>query len=105
MDKEEESRQKEKESDITKELEDHVRVLIEKEEQRKKRAMVQKRGSTKSIHEEEDEQSDGYDDAVRQFLLDININDKQVAQVHKQHDNYLSAAKTLKNMAYSDPRI
>ena len=40
MDKEEESRQKEKESDITKELEDHVRVLIEKEEQRKKRAMV-----------------------------------------------------------------
>ena len=43
-----------------------------------KRAKVQKRGSGMSIYEDDDDQSDGYDDAVKKFLRDIKINESKI---------------------------
>ena len=51
--------------------------MMDKESEAK-RAKVQKRGSGMSIHEDDDDQSDGYDDAVKKFLSDIKINESKI---------------------------
>ena len=51
--------------------------MMDKESEAK-RAKVQKRGSGMSIYEDDDDQSDGYDDAVKKFLRDIKINESKI---------------------------
>ena len=61
-------------------------------------------GSADSIHEEDDEHSDDYDDAVRKFLKDVKVNEATNLEQQQPVQPKLEA-KTLKHMAYQDPRL
>ena len=62
-------------------------------------------GSAESIHEEDDEHSDDYDDAVRKFLKDVKANEATNLEQQQQSVQPRHEAKTLKHMAYQDPRL